>query len=170
MTGDIDFEKLWELVSGDYRGDMYSLHGPAHWRRVEQNGLLLASRTKANETVVRLFALFHDSCWVNEGTDDGHGARGASYATELRGRHFDLDDVSFELLHEACTWHTDRDHSDDPTIGTCWDADRLDLGRVGMIPNANYMSTAFGKEIAGYGSIQPFLEASSVVIPSRKLG
>jgi uncharacterized protein len=68
-----------------------------------------------------------------------------------------LDDVSFALLEEACIWHTDRDFSDNPTIGTCWDADRLDLGRVGMIPNPKFMSTPFGKEIAEVGSIQPFL-------------
>lgn len=29
------------------------------------------------------------------------------------------------------TWHTDRDFTDDLTIGACGDADRLDLGRVG---------------------------------------
>ena len=157
MSGDIDFKRLWEVVTASYHGGPYSAHGPAHWKRVEQNGLLLATRTNADATVVRLFALFHDSCRLNEGTDDGHGARGAEYATTLRGDLYHLDDAAFALLHDACVWHTDRDHSPDPTIGTCWDADRLDLGRVGMIPNAKYMSTAFGKEIANYGSIQPFL-------------
>ena len=153
----IDFHAVWECVTGQYHGDIvYSVHGPSHWRRVEQNGLLLASRTGADPVVVRLFALFHDSCRSNEGTDDGHGARGAAYATKLRGSLYDLDDASFAVLEEACIWHTDRDFSDHPTIGTCWDADRLDLGRVGMIPNPNFMSTTFGKEIAHCGSIQPF--------------
>jgi len=154
----IDFDALWERVAKQYHGDIYSVHGPAHWQRVQQNGLLLASRTGADATVVRLFALFHDSQRINEGTDDGHGARGAAYAAELRGELYQLEDGPFALLHEACTWHTDRDFSDEPTIGTCWDADRLDLGRVGMIPNPDFMSTAFGKEIARVGSIQPFLK------------
>ena len=157
MPNEVDFKRLWEIVTENYPGGPYSVHGPAHWRRVEQNGLLLATRTSADKTVVRLFALFHDSCRVNEGTDDGHGARGADYATTLHGHLYHLDDAAFELLRYACVWHTDRDHSPDPTIGTCWDSDRLDLGRVGMVPNAKYMSTAFGKEIAHYGSIQPFL-------------
>jgi uncharacterized protein len=157
MPDEVDFKRLWEVVTGNYHGGLYSVHGPPHWRRVEQNGLLLATRTNADKTVVRLFALFHDSCRVNEGTDDGHGARGAEYATMLRDDLYHLDDAAFELLHHACVWHTDHHHSPDPTIGTCWDADRLDLGRVGMVPNAKYMSTAFGKEIANYGSIQPFL-------------
>jgi uncharacterized protein len=159
MTNDIDFDRLWQCVTEQYHGSIfYSPHGPAHWRRVEQNGLLLAKRTGANRSVVRLFALFHDSRRLNDGTDDGHGARGAAYASELRGNLYQLDDVAFALLEEACTWHTDQDFSEDPTIGTCWDADRLDLGRVGMIPNPSLMSTAFGKEIAAAGSIQPFLE------------
>ncbi len=70
---------------------------------------------------------------------------------------YHVDDLSFALLEEACIGHTDRDFSDEPTIGTCWDADRLDLGRVGMIPNPDLMSTSFGKEIARVGSIYPFL-------------
>jgi uncharacterized protein len=152
-----DFEKLWELVIRDTRASKHGIHGPAHWRRVERNGLVLAGRTGADMEVVRLFALFHDSRRWNDGTDRGHGARGAEYASSLRGAEFELSDDRFELLHFACTWHTDRDHADDPTIGTCWDADRLDLGRVGIIPHPKFMSTAFGREIAGTGSIQPYL-------------
>jgi len=35
-----------------------------------------------------------------------------------------------------------------PAIGTCWNADRLDIGRVGMPPSAQYMSTVAGKDMA----------------------
>ena len=156
---EIDFEEVWSQVTRHYHGSVLSVHGPAHWRRVEQNGLLLASRTGADVMVVRLFAVFHDCCRLNEGTDDGHGARGAAYAETRRGKLYHLADEPFALLLEACIWHTDRDVSDDPTVGTCFDADRLDLGRVGMIPHPDYMSTEFGKEIARVGSIQPFLPA-----------
>jgi len=156
-----DFAVLVESVTKQYHGSIYSVHGPADWKRVEQNGLLLATKTGADINVVRLFALFHDSRRLNDGTDEGHGARGADYAAELRGKHYDLDDAAFALLHEACTWHTDRDFSNDATIGTCWDADRLDLGRVGMIPNPKFMSTDFGREIARVGSIRPFMEDSN---------
>jgi len=154
---EIDFPLLWATATARYHGSLYSIHGPAHWRRVEQNGLLLAQRTGADITVVKLFALFHDSMRINEGTDDGHGARGALYATELRGNLFTLDGARFALLRDACIGHTDEHHSDHPTIGTCWDADRLDLGRVGIIPDEAYMSTAFGKKIARAGSIYSFL-------------
>ena len=64
MTDDID--RLWELVTRQFHGPEYSVHGPGHWRRVERNALLLATRTGADITVVRLFALFHDSRREND--------------------------------------------------------------------------------------------------------
>ena len=36
----------------------------------------------------------------------------------------------------------------EPTIDACFDADRLDLGRVGITPDPNKMATAKGKELA----------------------
>jgi uncharacterized protein len=157
----IDFPRLWQLVSGQFHTREYSVHGPEHWRRVERNGLLLASRTGADILVVRLFALFHDSRREHDSWDDGHGARGAEYAATLRGTAYELSDDRFELLRYACVWHTDADRHDHPTIGTCWDADRLDLGRVCIIPDPAFMSTAFGREIAEFGSIQPFIEVAA---------
>jgi uncharacterized protein len=154
---DFDFDRLWQVVASQFHSPHSSLHGPAHWRRVERNGLLLATRTGADVAVVRLFALFHDSRRENDGTDQGHGARGAEYAVSLRGKEYELSDDQLEILRFACIWHTDGEHHADPTIGTCWDADRLDLGRVGIIPEAKFMSTAFGREIANYGSIQPYV-------------
>ena len=153
-----DIDRLWELLTGQFHESGPSIHGPDHWRRVERNGLLLANRTGADLAVVRLFALFHDSRRENDGWDPGHGARGAAFAASLRGNAYDLDDERFELLHHACEWHTDGEFHDDPTIATCWDADRLDLGRVGIVPDPAYLSTAFGREIAAHGSIDPFLD------------
>jgi len=157
----IDYDQLWQHVTAQFHTAEYSVHGPSHWRRVERNGLVLASRTSADIIVVRLFAVFHDSRRLNEDVDDGHGARGAEYATTLRGTLFELADDAFELLHHACTFHTDGQQHENPTIGTCWDADRLDLGRVGIIPSKEFMSTEFGREIADYGSIEPFLNTKN---------
>jgi uncharacterized protein len=154
----LDFEHLWQLVTTQGYAARLLVHGPDHWRRVERNAMLLATRTGSDVTVVRLFALFHDSRRLSDGWDDGHGARGAEYAASLRGDAFHLSDDQFELLHYACVWHTDGLHHEDPTIGTCWDADRLDLGRVSIIPHPRFMSTTFGREIATYGSLQPWLE------------
>jgi len=144
----IDFEKLWVIVSRQFQLDERSDHGPGHWKRVEQNGLLLAPSSGADVVVVRLFALFHDSRRENEFTDPEHGRRGANYARDLRDKNFQITDRQFEHLETACIWHTEATHHHDPTIGTCWDADRLDLGRVGIIPDPKYMSTDLGKQLA----------------------
>ncbi|RBP47856.1 uncharacterized protein DES53_101656 [Roseimicrobium gellanilyticum] len=149
---------LWQHIASQYQGRLESIHGPAHWKRVRRNGLLLATKTGADPVVVRLFSVFHDSRRTNDGWDHGHGGRGAEFATQLRKEWLgNISDDQFELLHYACTWHTDGHHHHDPTIGTCWDADRLDLGRVSIIPSAEFMSTAFAKEMAAAGSIQPYL-------------
>lgn len=157
-SGKVDFPALWQHVTSGVAHRPWSLHGPDHWRRVERNGRLLATRCDADVIVVRLFALFHDAKRENEGHDRGHGGRGAEYARELRRGWLPISDDQFELLHFACVWHTDADRHDDPTIGACWDADRLDLGRVGVIPSAEYMSTAFGREIAEHGTLFPWAE------------
>ena len=65
-------------------------HGIAHWARVLENGRRLAKKTGAHPDVVALFAVFHDSCRVNEGTDPEHGLRGAQIAEEFRGNLFQV--------------------------------------------------------------------------------
>ena len=129
-------------------------HGPAHWFRVRANGLRVAQSSGADTHVVELFALFHDSQRRNEGWDPKHGRRGAALAALLRGTLFDLDDERFELLHQACCGHTSGRHgdTDDVTVMTCWDADRLDLGRVGIRPDPQRLFTAAARseELRGW--------------------
>ena len=120
-----------------YNGD----HGVAHWARVLENGMRLSEETGANTVVVSLFAVLHDSRRLNEVTDPEHGPRAAEFASELRGTVFDLSDSEFGLLYRACEGHThERTHSD-ITIQTCWDSDRLDLGRVGITPHPSRLCT-----------------------------
>jgi uncharacterized protein len=119
------------------RGD----HGVVHWARVMENGLRVAADTGADAEVVMLFALFHDARRVNEHRDDGHGQRGGDLARSLRGTLVHLNEARFELLYEACRWHTDGLTAGDPTLLACWDADRLDLGRVGIVPQPHRLCT-----------------------------
>jgi uncharacterized protein len=53
------------------------------------------------------------------------------------GLLFDLPDHEFRLLDRACVGHTHKRTHPNVTIQTCWDADRLDLGRVGITPHPN---------------------------------
>jgi len=109
-------------------------------------GYYLISETPgANPLLVLLFALLHDSMRVNDGTDAGHGKRAAAFAEDLflrsQGRAYDLPDEDLHLLMDACARHTDGQLSDDPTVGVCWDADRLNLWRIGRKPQPQFLST-----------------------------
>jgi uncharacterized protein len=113
-----------------------------------ENGRLLSQVTGANLRVVELFSVFHDSQRVNEGFDSGHGCRGAEFARELRGVEYELSDEEFSLLIYACEFHTEGHLGGDITVQTCWDADRLDLGRVGIIPRADKLCTDGAKDLS----------------------
>jgi uncharacterized protein len=114
---------------------------------VRENGLRIAATLPGvNSEVVELFAVFHDAGRRNEGIDAGHGRRGAELAESLRGALFDLSDEEFALLDVACRFHTDGRTDGDVTVQTCWDADRLDLGRVGIRPDPRYFSVAVAQD------------------------
>ena len=66
-------------------------------------------------------------------------------AYELRGKYFELPDNEFQLLITACEQHTNSLSHEDITVQTCFDADRLDLARVGIIPEPDYLCTDMAK-------------------------
>ncbi len=131
----------------EYSLPVRGTHGLVHWARVLENGLRIAQRNGANPEVVMLFALFHDSRRVNEYWDEDHGLRGAEFARSLRGTQIHLNDSDFELLYEAARLHTDGLVDGDPTLQACWDADRLDLGRVGIEPKPQRLCTEAAREL-----------------------
>ena len=127
----LNLKPIVHAILRGYVPPLHGIHGVAHLARVLETGGHLAEVTGANIEVVQLFAVFHDSQRVTEKTDPLHGIRGAEFAAKLRGKLFDLNDDDFDLLFVACAGHMDHPTDDDPTVQTCWDADRLDLGRVG---------------------------------------
>jgi uncharacterized protein len=137
----LNFKPIVHAILEEHVLPWHGTHGVSHWARVLENGLRLAAETGANIEVVQLFAVFHDSRRVNEGVDDGHGRRGAELAAAFRNKWFTIPDQDFELLYEACADHTDGRTDGDITIQTCWDADRLDLGRVGICPSPQMLCT-----------------------------
>jgi uncharacterized protein len=50
------------------------------------------------------------------------------------------------VLYRACEGHTHERTHPDVTIQTCWDADRLDLGRVGITPHPSRLCTGAARE------------------------
>ena len=141
--------RLLEAIRNQMRLRPDSIHGLGHWQQVASNGLLLARTTGADPDVIRLFALFHDSCRENESRDPEHGPRGAELARAWRGVRYDLDDARLELLIRACREHTRAIGSTgDVTVDTCIDSDRLDLARVGIRPDPARLLTEAARELA----------------------
>lgn len=62
----------------------------------------------------------------------------------------------FELGDPFLQLNAKHDHAfgetcSDPTIALCWDADRLDIGRVGIAPDPIYFSTETARALAASG-------------------
>ena len=149
MPDSTDLSPLWSHLEAQFPLGESVKHGPDHWRAVERNGVALARKTGADVHVVRLFAAFHDSSRHNESRDPNHGDRAADLARALRGHLFECTDDQLSKLNLALRLHDRGQVSNDPTIGTCWDADRLELGRVNIKPRPKYLSTQAARRRAG---------------------
>jgi uncharacterized protein len=134
------------FLRGEFRLDWHGIHGVAHWTRVRYNGLALAKSTGADTRIIELFAFLHDSRRENDGRDNLHGERAMELARELNGRFFELPRTEFQRLEIACRDRSDGYTQADTTVQACWDADRLDLGRVGIQPVAKYLCTDAAKD------------------------
>jgi uncharacterized protein len=138
--------ELIARVRSEFALSWDGIHGVAHWARVRDTGLRLARLTGANPQVVALFAFLHDAKRVNDGRDLDHGKRAAEFTRSLQGSLIALPDEDLDLLTFACEYHTDGLTEAHVTVQTCWDADRLDLGRIGIRPNPRYLCTSAATE------------------------
>lgn len=145
---------LWARVLARSPAADSTIHGPDHWARVERNGLFLCRHVEASVKVVRLFALFHDCQRLHDGQDPGHGARGAAHAQELQSEFTDLTGEEMGLLYTACREHTSTIHVDNPTLAVCFDADRLDIGRVLRAVDPSYLNTEPARWMAATGDFE----------------
>lgn len=144
----------WALKNARYS----NIHGVEHWDRVYQNGQRLAS-PDVDILVVGAFAYLHDVCRENDGVDINHGLRASMKINEIRNTLLSsFSDEQIELLQLACKYHTTRRKMGHPTIDACFDADRLDLGRVGITPNPKKMATKTGARIAKKNQPLPFIK------------
>lgn len=137
---------LVSIIRAQFALDWAGIHGAGHWARVRDNGLRLAELTGAKTKVVELFAFLHDSKRLNDGRDPDHGARAAAFAQSLAGSGFELESHDLQLLMDACRGHSDGLMTGDVTVLACWDADRLDLGRVGIRPDPKRLCTPAARD------------------------
>lgn len=110
----------------------------------------MAQSLDVNPSILAWFAFLHDSQRKNDLKDPLHGHRAADFALQLRQQSIltELDASEFEQLCEAMRLHSDG-HTEGPAaIRACWDADRLDLARVGIQPSPNRLCTIYARSQA----------------------
>lgn len=143
----IDTPGLLDFLRSQFQLNWEGIHGVSHWQRVYATGRELATLTGVTGRVAEYFALFHDVCRLNDGIDTNHGTRAAAFVTQHRGEWIDLSDTEFIKLHYAITHHSDKKMHKDLIIQVCWDADRLDLGRVGIQPDPRFLGTEAARNL-----------------------
>ncbi|MEM8667986.1 MAG: hypothetical protein AAGG48_10745 [Planctomycetota bacterium] len=141
-----DFSEIAKIAKSTFTLSLKGPHGLAHWQRVQENGLKLAKYNGANKDIVRLFSFLHDCCREDDRSDPEHGPRAAELTERLRNDVIHAEDDEFAKLVEAIRDHTSVVNSNDVDIATCWDADRLDIGRVGLKPNKRFLNTDIAKK------------------------
>lgn len=139
--------ELLKHIRDQFKIDWHGIHGANHWARVLHHGQRIAKARDGDLLVVELFAFLHDSCRLDDYRDPLHGERGAEFAYGVNGQFFHLDGQQLDNLCFAIRHHSGGDVSTNATIQTCWDADRLDLGRVGIIPSPKFLSNEAAKLI-----------------------
>lgn len=147
MSIEYDRPGLIALIKSEFKLDWQGIHGANHWARVLHHGKNIGQLRNADLMVVELFGYLHDSCRLHDGQDPWHGQRAADFAHGIHGDFYTLQPKQLDQLCYAMKYHSSGEVSTNSTIQTCWDSDRLDLGRVGIIPSPQYLSDEASKFI-----------------------
>jgi uncharacterized protein len=119
-----------------------TVHGVGHWRETAADAVrLLRHVREADPAVALVFALVHDALRADDLDDSAHGIRAAELVRSLaRDGGVAFHPAQVELAAVACEHHSEPLVAVDPTIGLCWDADRLGLRRLGIVPDPALLS------------------------------
>jgi len=146
------YEELLNIIKKDFKLDLYGDHGIYHWQRVFLNTQKLAKYYNVTSEIFELFSILHDSKRENEYQDINHGKRASEFVKELIERKYiKLDTIDEQRLIYACVNHTKPDMTNllynDIIVQICFDADKMDIERVGIIPDKKYFLTQYAKEL-----------------------
>lgn len=143
----MNYEKIRIYSASRWPEDMGRTHGLEHWDRVAKFGRMLYQEG-ADMDVILAFAYLHDSERMNNAEDIKHGLRASKLIDTFRQTKLrDLSDEQIDKLKRACELHTTEHRTGDITIDICFDADRMDLLRVGIMPDPYRMATKRGAEL-----------------------
>jgi uncharacterized protein len=143
-------DKLIRQLMTDNEFYYSEIHGRSHYANVMAAGLELAQHYHVNPKILKYFAYLHDSCRENENYDPWHGPRAADYVA--KNKHLiDLGPDELVELQSACYYHTSAKPWDNTTYSIveqiCFDADRSDIGRIGVEVDPLYLFTSRAREL-----------------------
>jgi uncharacterized protein len=139
------------------------LHGEEHWKCVAMAGLQIGRSVFTpgfDPEFLLTFAQLHDIMRLDDDEDPEHGPRAGALFVALCDSPgipgFEPYSERAMTMHTALTLHTTQrqwlpNDELDLNIGICWDADRCNLWRVGIVPDRRYFSTDAGWETIFYG-------------------
>jgi uncharacterized protein len=143
----LDFFDILDHVQATAPSRRFPLHGEVHWRATAATGLMLADLDpRVDRATVLVYALLHDSQRQAGGVDADHGPRAARFADSLNQQRPFMGPERIEQLVFACRWHSNGLSVGNPTVGACWDADRLNLCRHNIAPDPKYLSLEVTRE------------------------
>lgn len=124
------------------------LHGIPHWKEVAALGAAIATKEKVDPLVAQAFGILHDCCRMEDGEEPEHGPRAANWIMSHREIKKLLGRERALIVADACEVHTLPFANSNTAIGSCLDADRLTLYRVGRSPKPILLSTASARDFA----------------------
>ena len=122
------------------------LHGISHLRRVAILSGRLANAVGEDVESAIVMGFLHDCARRNDKNDIDHARDSEVLARGLIERFYSHLDV--DRICEAIAGHADGDVTSDPFTGCLWDADRLELKRIGRTIDLDLLSTKVAKRLA----------------------
>ncbi len=122
------------------------LHGVSHLRRVAILSGRLANAVGEDVESAVVMGFLHDCARSNDGNDTEHGHESAFLARGLIERFYPHLDV--DRICEAIAGHADGEVTIDPLTACLWDADRLELKRIGRTIDLDLLSTKVARRLA----------------------
>ena len=123
-----------------------ALHGISHLRRVSILSGRLASAVGEDVEAAVVMGFLHDCARTDDKAGDGHAHDSSVLARCLLGRfypHLDADRICHAIAR-----HADGEVTDDGLAACLWDADRLELKRIGREIDLDLLSTEVARRLA----------------------
>ena len=146
------YKHILNIVKEEFKANLYGAHGITHWLNVYRNTKILSSHYNIQSDVFELFSILHDSKRENDYKDKDHPIRAYNFTRKLISKKL----IKLSKKEEKILLFAIKNHSithpqgkmiNNLIVKICLDSDRLDLIRVGINPDPQFLFTDYAKEI-----------------------